>query len=74
MLGAEQPGTTFAPGPEAEAHSHFYSNIVAKSSQSKDKEEKKDEQQEEENKMSALDLIKANFDFVQNQYREDFEK
>lgn len=23
---------------------------------------------------SALDLIKSNFDFVQNQYREDYEK
>ena len=25
-------------------------------------------------KPSALDVIKSNFDFVQNQYREDFEK
>lgn len=25
-------------------------------------------------KMSAIDLIKSNFDFIQNQYREDYEK
>ena len=29
---------------------------------------------QEPKKMSALDLIKSNFDFVQNQYQEDYEK
>ena len=33
-----------------------------------------DQQQTQKNKISALDLIKTNFDFIQSQYQEDFEK